>query len=54
MANAVKKYKTVPNCKEMISNSMFPYITALSKCVFDDSYVHAINDWITLGGYTGF
>jgi hypothetical protein len=54
MTNAVKKYKTVPKRKEMISNSMFHYITALSKRAPNDSFIHAVVDWITLGCYTGF
>jgi len=54
MTNAVKKYKTVPKRKEMISNSMFHYITVLSKRASDNSFAHAVVDWITLQCYTGF
>ena len=44
MTNAVKKYETVPKRKEMISNSMFHYITALSKRAPNDSFIHAVVD----------
>lgn len=54
MTNAVKKYETVPNRKEMISDSMFHYMATLYKRASDDSFVHAVVDWITLGCYTGF
>ena len=54
MTNAVKKYEAVPKRKEMISDSMFYYIVALSKCASDDSFIHAVVNWITLGCYTGF
>jgi hypothetical protein len=54
MTNAVKKYKTVPKRKEMISDSMFHYITKLASRVSEDSLVHAITDWIALGCYTSF
>ena len=54
LTNAIKKYKTVPNCKEMISDSMFHHIAALSQHASDDSFVQAIVNWITLGCYTGF
>jgi hypothetical protein len=54
MTNAVKKYETVPNRKEMIYDSMFHYIATLHKRTSDDSFVHAVVDWITLGCYTGF
>ena len=54
MTNAVKKYKTVPKHKEMISNSMFHYIATLYKRAFENSFIHAVVDWITLGCYTGF
>ena len=54
MTNAVKKYKTVPKCKKMISNSMFHYITQLSSCTSGDSLVCGIVDWIALGCYNWF
>ena len=54
MTNAVKKYETVPKRKEMISDSMSHYIAALSKHASDDSFVHAVVDWITLSCYTEF
>jgi hypothetical protein len=54
MTNAVKKYKTVPKRKEMISNSMFHYIANLASRTSKDSLVHTITDWIALGCYTGF
>jgi len=54
MTNAVKKYETVPKRKEMISGSMFHYIATLSKCASEESFVHAVFDWIALGSYTGF
>ena len=47
--NAVKKYKTVPKCKEMISDSMFHYIAKLASHASRDSLVHAIVNWIALG-----
>jgi hypothetical protein len=37
MTNAVKKYETVPKHKEMISDSMFHYMAALSKRTYCDS-----------------
>ncbi len=49
MTNAFKKYKTVPKCKEMISDSMFHYITKLVAPASEDSLVHATVDWIALG-----
>ena len=49
MTNSVKKYETVPKRKEMISDSMFHYIATLYKCASDDSFAHAVVDWITLG-----
>ena len=54
MTNAVKKYKTVPKRKEMISDSMFHYITDLAPRASVDSLVRAISDWIVLKSYTGF
>ena len=54
MTNAVKKYKTVPKRKEMISDSMLHYIAALSQQASKDSFVQAVVNWITLGCYTGF
>jgi S-ribosylhomocysteine lyase LuxS involved in autoinducer biosynthesis len=54
MTNAVKKYETVPKCKEMISDSIFHYIANLASRVSGDSLVCRIVDWITLGCYTGF
>ena len=54
MTNAVKKYETVPNRKEMISNSMFHHIATLHKCATNDSFVHSVVVWIALGCYTGF
>jgi hypothetical protein len=54
MTNAVKRYKTVPKCKEMISDSMFHYITNLASRASEDSLVRAIMDWITLSCCMGF
>jgi hypothetical protein len=54
MTNTVKKYESVPKCKEMISDSMFHYIADLSSCASEDSLIHAISDWIVLGSYTDF
>jgi hypothetical protein len=54
MTNAVKKYKTVPKRKEMISNSMLHYIANLASWASEDWLVRAITDWIALGYYTGF
>ena len=54
MTNVIKKYETLPNRKEMISDSMFNYIATLHKRATDDSFVHAVIDWITLSCYTGF
>jgi hypothetical protein len=49
MTNAVKIYETDPKCKEMISNSMFHYITNLTSCASEDLLVCTIMDWIALG-----
>jgi hypothetical protein len=54
MTNAIQKYKTVPKCKEMISNSMFHYISNLASHASKDFLVHAITVWIALGCYTSF
>jgi hypothetical protein len=54
MTNAVKKYRTVPKRKEMISDSMFHYIANPTSHASKDSLVCAIMDWIALGCYTGF
>jgi hypothetical protein len=54
MTNAARKYETVPKHKEMISDSMFHYISTLSKCTSEDSFICTIFDWIALGSYTGF
>jgi hypothetical protein len=54
MTNAIKKYKTVPKCKEMISDNMFHYIANLASRASKDSLVHAVTDCIALGCYTGF
>jgi hypothetical protein len=54
MTNAVKKFETVPKCKEMISDSMFHHIANLASCTSEDSLVRPITDWIMLGCYTGF
>ena len=54
MTNAVKKYKDVPKCQEMISNGMFHFMARLARRSSQDSFVHAITDWIILGAYTGF
>jgi hypothetical protein len=54
MTHAVKKYKTVPKHKEMISDSMFHHIAALSQRPSGNSFVQAVVNWITLGCYTGF
>jgi hypothetical protein len=54
MTNAIKKYKTIPKRKEMISDSMFHYIANLASRASEDSLVCAVTDWIALGCYTGF
>jgi hypothetical protein len=54
MTNAVKKYETVPKCKEMISSSLFHYIANLASRASKDLLVCAITDWIVLGWYTSF
>jgi hypothetical protein len=54
MTNAIKKYKTVPKRKEMISDSMFHYLAKLASRASEDSLVRAIMDWIALGCYTRF
>jgi hypothetical protein len=54
MTNAIKNYRTVPKGKEMISDSIFHYISNLSSCASKDLLVHSITNWIALGSYTGF
>ncbi len=54
MTNAVKKHEDVPKCQEIISDGMFHFIAQLVKRSSQDSFVHAIADWIILGAYTGF
>jgi hypothetical protein len=54
MTNAIKKYETVPRHKEMISDSLFHYITTLASRASEDSLVRAVTDWIVLGCYTSF
>jgi hypothetical protein len=49
MTNAIKKYKTVPRRKEMISDGMFHYITTLASRAYENSLVRAVTDWIALG-----
>ena len=40
--------------QEMISDSMFHYIATLSEDASEDSFIHAVVNWIALGSYTGF
>ena len=40
MTNAVRKYESVPKCKETISNSMFHYIAKLALRSSEDSLIH--------------
>jgi hypothetical protein len=54
MTNAIKKYETVPKCKEMISVSMFHYIANLALRASEDLLVCTVTNWIALGCYTGF
>jgi hypothetical protein len=54
MTNAIKKYESVPKRKEMISDSMFHYITNLASRASEDSLIRAVTDWIALGWYAGF
>ena len=49
MTNAVKKFKNIPKCKEMISGSMFYYIANLASRTSEDSLVCVVTDWIILG-----
>ena len=54
MTDTVKKYESVPKCKEIINDSMFHYITKLASRSAKDSLICATVDWIVLGCYTGF
>ena len=54
MSSAVKKYEDVPKDQEMISDGMFHFVARLAKHLSQDSFIHAITDWIILGAYTGF
>jgi hypothetical protein len=53
LLNAVKSYETVPNRKEMISDSMVAHMLRLCKLLPTYSLDSAILDWIILGRFTG-
>jgi hypothetical protein len=52
MTNVVRKYKSIPKCKEMISDSMFHHLARLYERTSMDSFGHAVIHWIILGCYT--
>jgi len=52
--DAVKKYETVENRRNMISDSMMTWLLFSSKKSSLDSAVSAMVDWIILGRYTGY
>jgi len=54
MTDAVRKYKKVPNRREMIHDPMMSEIISRSTQTSPDSLQTALCDWIFLGGYNGF
>lgn len=52
--DTVKKYESVPNRRNMITDSMMIWLQRKAASCNQDAEVFAMVDWIILGRYTGF
>ena len=53
IVTALKRYKTIPNRRHMISDSMRHYLQQQAACSGPDSEAAVVHDWVCVGSHNG-